>query len=157
MTSTDNQLGARRRGFLMVGYTLVALGCSTEPLGRAQVEIGGHVARVQVAHTSKQQEAGFRARERMGTDGMLFPIGRPKEICLDMKGVRFPLSAAFYDDTQRIILIVNMEQGSTAQYCSPEPVAGVLEMPLRWFEQRGISPGAQIRISKAAFSNCSSS
>lgn len=144
MTSTDNQLGAPGKGFLIVGYTLVALGCSTEPLGRAQVEIEGHVAQVQVAHTSKQQEAGFRARESMGTDGMLFPIGQPKEICLDMKGVRFPLSAAFYDDTKRIVFIVNMEPGSTARYCSVQPVAGALEMPLRWFEQRGIRRGAQI-------------
>lgn len=146
MTSTDNQRGARGKGFLIVGYTLVVLGCSTEPLGRAQVEIAGHVAQVQVAHTSKQQEAGFRARESMGTDGMLFPIGQPRGICLDMENVKFPLSAAFYDQSLSIIQIVDMESGSTTRRCSIKPAAGVLEMPLHWFRDRKIGIDAKIRI-----------
>jgi uncharacterized protein len=134
--------------FSFVGLAPSAHAQSEEPqmdLPRTQLGTGMHRIDAQVAQTPQQMQTGLMWRKSMPAhEGMLFIFPQPSRQCFWMKNTLIPLTAAFVDDTGRIVNLVDMKPQSLDSHCSAEPVRYVLEMNQGWFAKKGIKAGARI-------------
>ena len=78
--------------------------------------------------------------------GMLFvfPDTRPRSFW--MKNTFIPLDIAYLDEELTIVDIQAMEPETLDSHPSASPAMFALEVPLGWFEGKGIGVGAQARI-----------
>jgi uncharacterized membrane protein (UPF0127 family) len=68
-----------------------------------------------------------------------------------MRNTRIPLSAAFIDDSGRIVNIADMQPMSDDSHCSAAPVRFVLEMEQGWFARRGLREGSRLTGPRGLF------
>ena len=114
-------------------------------LQRATLTVGMHRIDAQLARTPEQRQIGLMHRREMPqTEGMLFVFEQPGVQCFWMKNTLIPLTAAFIDDTGRIVNLADMKPLDESSHCSSEPVRYVLEMNQGWFAERHIQAGHRL-------------
>jgi uncharacterized membrane protein (UPF0127 family) len=114
-------------------------------LPTATLTVGMHRIQAELAVTSQQQMVGMMWRTEMGaSEGMLFVNDDKGVRCFWMRNTLIPLTIAFLDDDGSIVNTADMQPRSETSHCSARPVRFALEMPLGWFDKRGIKPGTRI-------------
>jgi hypothetical protein len=122
------------------------------PLPRVELQAGIHLIRAEVAADFGTRARGLMFREGLGTNqGMIFVFQEPTRQCFWMRNTRIPLSAAFIDDSGRIVNIADMQPLSEASHCSAQPVRYVLEMEQGWFARKGLKEGSRLTGPKGMF------
>jgi uncharacterized membrane protein (UPF0127 family) len=117
------------------------------PRGQAWVILGEDTVRAEVARTPEQREMGLMYRESLAEGhGMLFVFPDLQVRSFWMKDTLIPLDIAYLDENFRIINIRAMEPNTTDPHPSSRPAMFALEVPLGWFEKKGIGEGAEARI-----------
>lgn len=118
----------------------------TERLPTAELTLGMHIVRAEVAANDAQRQTGLMFRKKMGqNEGMLFVFDAPAKVCMWMKNTLIPLSVAFIDADGKIINIEDMAPNTLNSHCGERLVRYALEMNQGWFRQKGIGPGAEIQ------------
>jgi uncharacterized membrane protein (UPF0127 family) len=115
---------------------------------------GGGVDReieVEIAATAEARRRGLMHRRRLPPDrGMLFLYREVGPQAFWMKNCHVPIDAAYVDEEDRIVNVVEMvpEPGVDwpRTYPSTAPVRIVLEMPGGWFRENGIGAGDRVLV-----------
>lgn len=110
---------------------------------------------VKVADTRERQRHGLMEVPELpeGT-GMLFVFPGQQRGGFWMRGTLVPLSIAFADADGRILEVLRMEPCPTPppegcpRYTPETPYRTALEVPAGFFEERGIGPGARLRVQR---------
>ena len=124
-------------------------GLDTAPISIVDGEIT-YVLTVAVADSGESRGQGLMNIADLGDlDGMLFVWDSPTTTSFWMKDTIIPLSAAFAEESGRIVRILDMRPDprdgrDVPQYKSGEPATYVLEMEQGWFERNGIRAGDQM-------------
>lgn len=115
--------------------------------GTAWVIFGADTVLAEVAGTPEQREKGLMDRDAVpdGT-GMLFVFRRSEERYLWMRNTYVPLDAAFFDDSNRIGVIKQMEPLDETLVDSEIATKLVLEVRQGWFAENGIEIGAEAEV-----------
>ena len=109
------------------------------------LNIGGQPVIAEVAHTPEAREQGLKYRKHLrGNHGMLFIYPQPDRYEMWMKDTSVPLSVAFLDEQGVIINVADMAPFSEEHHQAAAPAKYALEMPIGWFDKRGIKPGAKV-------------
>lgn len=128
---------------LLLLMLLPALGMA-QPL--LELRIGDAELQAEYAITAPERAQGLMGRtELMADRGMLFRFDDFRRHCLWMKDTPLPLSAAFMDETGRIVDLIDLEPLSKAIRCSREPARYALEVNRGWFVEQGIGLGARVQ------------
>ncbi|MBP8307609.1 MAG: DUF192 domain-containing protein [Burkholderiaceae bacterium] len=121
-------------------------------LPSVELQAGIHLIRAEVAADFGTRARGLMFRESLGTNkGMIFVFQEPSRQCFWMRNTRIPLSAAFIDDSGRIVNIADMQPHSEQSHCSAQPVRYVLEMEQGWFARKGLKEGSRLSGPKGMF------
>ena len=114
-------------------------------LPRIELQAGVHLIRAEVAADFASRARGLMFRDSLGPNqGMIFVFEESARQCFWMRNTRIPLSAAFIDESGRIVNIADMQPMSDDSHCSVQPVRFVLEMEQGWFARRGLREGSRI-------------
>ncbi len=115
--------------------------------GTAWVIFGTDTVVAEVAGTPEQREKGLMDRGAVpdGT-GMLFVFPRSEERYLWMKDTHVPLDVAFFDDSNRIGVIKQMEPLDETLVDSEISTSLLLEVRQGWFAENGIEVGAEAKV-----------
>lgn len=117
------------------------------PPGHAWVIFEADTVEAEVARTADERAQGLMYRESLARGkGMLFVFPDSQIRSFWMKNTFIPLDIAFLDAEFRIVDIKAMEPENTTSLPSALPAMFALEVPLGWFEEMGISVGAQARL-----------
>jgi hypothetical protein len=123
------------------------------PLPRIELQAGIHVIRAEVAQDFASRARGLMFRDALAPNhGMIFVFEQAARQCFWMRNTRIPLSAAFIDDSGRIVNIADMQPMSDDSHCSAAPVRFVLEMEQGWFARRGLREGSRLTGPRGLFS-----
>jgi uncharacterized membrane protein (UPF0127 family) len=123
------------------------------PLPRIELQAGVHLIRAEVAQDFASRARGLMFRDALAPNhGMLFVFEQAARQCFWMRNTRIPLSAAFLDDSGRIVNIADMQPFSDDSHCSAAPVRFVLEMEQGWFVRRGLREGSRLAGPRGLFS-----
>ncbi|MFI4922913.1 MAG: DUF192 domain-containing protein [Burkholderiales bacterium] len=120
------------------------------PAARAEtplvpLEISGNPLIAEVANTPEARQQGLMYRKHLrGNHGMLLVFPESGVHTLWMKNTSVPLSVAFLDEQGVIINLDDMVPLSEEEHHSAAPAKFALEMPIEWFNKRGIKPGAKV-------------
>ena len=115
-------------------------------LDTADLTVGMHVIKAELAVTPSQQATGMMMRTEMAAnEGMLFVNSDNSPRCFWMRNTLLPLSIAFISDDGAIVNIAEMQPRSDESHCSAKPVRYALEMNKGWFAKRGILAGTRLR------------
>jgi uncharacterized protein len=105
---------------------------------------------VQVADDDAERELGLMDRTTVAPyDGMAFVWQRPVETSFWMKDTLIPLTVAFWDETGRIVSILDMppcRADPCPTYDPGTPVLGALEVPQGDLERRGVALGDTVDL-----------
>ena len=127
--------------------SVATIACPLE-LPTTTVSINGHKLIVELAFTPESRSCGLSHRPGLDEHhGMLFvfPDANPRRFW--MKDTRMPLSAAFIDDSGKIINIEKMAPDQTTeQYLSRRPALYVLEVNQGWFDVHGVHAGDTVIV-----------
>jgi uncharacterized membrane protein (UPF0127 family) len=117
------------------------------PPGRAWVIFDYDTVLVETARTPEERQRGLMNRESLpeGT-GMLFIFPELQVRSFWMKDTFIPLDIAYLDAELRIVDIQAMEPETMDSHPSRQPAMFALEVPLGWFEEKGISVGDQALV-----------
>ena len=112
--------------------------------------------RVWVVSTPEEFSRGLMfVRTLPEATGMLFALGREREMSMWMRNTLIPLDMFFADSSGLIVSIhENAEPLSLTQIHSGQPVLAVLELGGGAAKQHGIHPGDQLRHSHFGTSGC---
>ena len=115
--------------------------------GKAWVTFGADTVVAEVASTPEQREKGLMDRSAVpdGT-GMLFVFNQSEERSFWMKDTHVALDIAFFDDTNTIAGIKQMEALDETLTDSDIATALVLEVRRGWFAEHGIGEGATAEV-----------
>jgi uncharacterized protein len=114
-------------------------------LKTAQLRIGVHTLRVEVAASEPTRMKGLMHREKMGrNDGMLFVFDEPGYHAMWMKDTLIPLSVAFVDRDGVILNIADMEPRTLESHAAAGPAIYAIETNKGWFAERKIKPGDKV-------------
>lgn len=115
--------------------------------GKAWVIFGTDTVVAEVASTPEQREKGLMDRSAVpdGT-GMLFVFNQSEERSFWMKDTHVALDIAFFDDTNTIAGIKQMEALDETLTDSDIATALVLEVRRGWFAEHGIGEGATAEV-----------
>ena len=85
--------------------------------------------RAEVADTAESRRVGLSGRAELPAGrGMLLVFAKPRRACLWMRGVEFPLDAAFIGSGGAVAGIVRMEARTETHHCAPSDVVYALEV-----------------------------
>ena len=111
----------------------------------AQVKVGPHPLRVEVAVTDDDRSRGLMHRKSLGAnDGMLFIFDEPGYHSMWMKDTLIPLSVAFLDANGVILNILDMEPHTLHPNTSAGPSIYAIETNKGWFEKRKVKAGDKV-------------
>jgi uncharacterized membrane protein (UPF0127 family) len=111
----------------------------------AQVRVGAHALKVEVAASEPQRVQGLMNRERLGRDdGMLFVFDEPGYHSMWMKDTLIPLSVAFLDAQGNILNILDMEPRTLDTHTAAGPAAFAIETNKGWFAAKKIKAGDRV-------------
>ena len=115
--------------------------------GMAWVIFGTDTVLAEVAGTPEQREKGLMDRDAVpdGT-GMLFVFSQSEERSFWMRDTYVALDIAFFDDSNTIAGIKQMEALDETLTDSDIATALVLEVRQGWFADRGIAVGATAEV-----------
>ncbi len=100
--------------------------------------------RAEIADTPAARRGGFSHRERPPPDaGILFVFPRPRQFCLWMRDVSFPLDAAFLDAAGKVIAAARMLPRTEKLHCPPRPAKYALEVNAGWLQKNQVKTGDQ--------------
>ena len=117
------------------------------PPGRAWVIFGTDTVLVEVARTPEEREQGLMYRQELAEgEGMLFVFPDSRIRSFWMRNTFVPLDIAYLDEGLKVVDIQAMEAESEESHPSRAPAMFALEVPLGWFQKRGIGIGAVARI-----------
>lgn len=129
------------------GETATPSGLAT---GIVEIETASGVVTVtvEVADTPEERRIGLMFRDELAADaGMLFVYDAPATGGLWMKDTIIPLSAAFLDESGRIVALVDMEPCTAdpcPRYAPNAAYRGALEVNLGAFEDWGVAVGDRV-------------
>ncbi|HHS50022.1 MAG TPA: DUF192 domain-containing protein [candidate division Zixibacteria bacterium] len=104
---------------------------------------------VEMAEKPPDRQRGLMYRDYLpDTIGMLFIFDAEAPHSFWMKNTRIPLSIAFIDKDFVITDIKWMKPGDLTSHGPSRPILYALETNRGWFTQRGIKPGAKVRLSE---------
>jgi uncharacterized membrane protein (UPF0127 family) len=116
-----------------------------EKFGTAQVKVGNHPLKVEVAITEPQRMQGLMHREKLGrNDGMIFIFDEPSYQSMWMKNTLIPLSVAFLDKDGVILNILDMEPQTLTPNMSAGPALYAVETNKGWFAERKLKAGDRV-------------
>ncbi len=124
--------------------SLAGLSGLTHASGPAPLDlrVGEVSLRAEYARSPAERERGLMERTELAADhGMLFRFDEVRRHCLWMKDTPLPLSAAFMDETGRIVDVIDLTPLDRTIRCSSEPVRYALEVNQGWFQQHGLKTG----------------
>ena len=128
---------------LIALLVVTSIASAGEPL--LDLRVGDARLKAEYARTPDERERGLMERTEMPADhGMLFRFDDFRRHCLWMKNTPLPLSAAFMDESGRIVDIIDLEPLSTAIRCSREPGRYALEVNQGWFDRHQSGIGDQV-------------
>jgi uncharacterized protein len=109
---------------------------------------------VELADTHEERATGLMGRQDIGPhDGMAFAFGAPTDGSFWMKNTLIPLSIAFWDETGRIVAILDMEPCAAEPcptYAPGVPYVGALEVDQGTFDELGVEVGDRLELTTAA-------
>ena len=127
----------------LIALVVTSMARAGEPL--LDLRVGDARLKAEYARTPDERERGLMERTEMPADhGMLFRFDDFRRHCLCMKNTPLPLSAAFMDESGRIVDIIDLEPLSTAIRCSREPGRYALEVNQGWFDRHQLGIGDQV-------------
>ncbi|MCQ4283394.1 DUF192 domain-containing protein [Pseudomonas stutzeri] len=127
----------------LIALVVTSMARAGEPL--LDLRVGDARLKAEYARTPDERERGLMERTEMPADhGMLFRFDDFRRHCLWMKNTPLPLSAAFMDESGRIVDIIDLEPLSTAIRCSREPGRYALEVNQGWFDRHQSGIGDQV-------------
>ncbi len=127
----------------LIALVVTSMASAGEPL--LDLRVGDARLKAEYARTPDERERGLMERTEMPADhGMLFRFDDFRRHCLWMKNTPLPLSAAFMDESGRIVDIIDLEPLSTAIRCSREPGRYALEVNQGWFDRHQSGIGDQV-------------
>lgn len=149
------------RGTITENGSRLQLPEGVEPVGFApgtvQVKSAAavHTLQVEIAENDAQRERGLMYRTSMPEDaGMIFVYPTAQEGAFWMFNTQIPLSIAYADADGKIVRILDMEpcESPYASFCPLYPAGApfqyALEVNRGYFQERGISIGDQIVLSR---------
>jgi uncharacterized membrane protein (UPF0127 family) len=111
---------------------------------------GQVVVRAEVADTSAKRARGLMGRTELADDaGMVFVFPQDSTSPFWMKDTFIPLSIAFYDDSGRIVRILDMEpcrHDPCPVYDPRTTYRGALEVNLGAYRRWGVAVGDTLRV-----------
>ena len=113
------------------------------------IAIGGESVRVEIADTPEARQKGLMGRKQLlPNTGMLFIFDQPQPLSFWMKNTFIPLSIAFFDEKKQLIETMDMPvlERSTDRhplFISSRPALYALEVPQKWFQEKGIEKGME--------------
>ncbi len=115
------------------------------PTRRIQIDTCSIV--VEVAETPEDRARGLMFRTYLPDSvGMLFVFEAEATHSFWMKNTLIPLSIAFIGADSVITDIKWMKPGDLSSHYPSKPVLYALEMNRNWFTNKGIRPGAKVRL-----------
>ena len=138
---------------LLLLLALVAA-CGAEQEPRAVIETKGDevTVHVEVADTDAERARGLMGRRELPADaGMVFVFPTDSTSAFWMKDTLIPLSIAFYDESGRIVRILDMEpctRDPCARYGPEASYRGALEVNRGAFERWGVREGDVLRLER---------
>jgi hypothetical protein len=140
---------------LALALFLVAVAaCGAEKGSRVVIETEGNEVTVQVEVADKRPERarGLMGRRDLPNDaGMVFVFPSDSTSAFWMKDTLIPLSIAFYDETGRIVRILDMEPCRRDPCPFYDPGAsyrGALEVNRGAFDRWGVQEGDVLRLER---------
>ena len=134
-------------------FVVLLAGCgSNDDSPRAVIHTGdGEVTvHVEVADTESERARGLMGRTELAEDaGMVFVFPQDSTSAFWMKDTLIPLSIAFYDDSGRIVRILDMEpcREDPCPVYDPKAVyRGALEVDNGAFRRWGVKEGDTLRV-----------
>jgi uncharacterized membrane protein (UPF0127 family) len=117
------------------------------PPGEAWVIFGTDTVQAEVARTPEEREQGLMYRTELAPGrGMIFVFEDIQTRSFWMKDTLVPLDIAYIDENLRITDIQAMEPQTLDLHPSARPAMFALEVPMGWFEEKGIQAGAEAKI-----------
>lgn len=118
------------------------------------IKVGKETVRVEIADTPLKHQRGLSFRKELPQgQGMLFIFPEERQLSFWMKNTFIPLSIGFFDKNKRLLNILQMtpvkpgqNNGNLQLYRSQGPAMYALEVPVGWFKQKDIGPGAQLKL-----------
>jgi len=111
-------------------------------LHETEIQIGNRTLTVEIADTPEARRIGLMGRKELSKDhGMLFVFDKEGSLSFWMKNTLIPLSIAFFDKEKRLIEILDMPVSTTSPlplFKSSRSSLYALEVPMGWFEEKGI-------------------
>lgn len=132
--------------FAFVAVSVFSINPALGQIRLLKLDIGGHMAEVEIAATEKERDIGLMDRFMLPADhGMLFVFPEVHAYCMWMKNTPIPLDVAFIDESGEIVSIEEMQPESEQYHCAAKPVRFALEMASGWFRRNRIDPGLRIK------------
>jgi uncharacterized protein len=116
------------------------------------LEIGEHQLSVEAVTAQPSIILGLGERDSIGSDGMLFMLGRREPATFWMRGMRFGLDMIWIDNgtitgiTASVPAPENPAAFDLPTYASPGPVTHVLELAAGRAEALGLQAGDTVRV-----------
>jgi uncharacterized membrane protein (UPF0127 family) len=141
------RLVAKTQHRIAVGLFVLtaAAGSTAAPLPTKDLNIGIHLIHAEIAASDADRSLGLMYRRELPPNhGMLFIFEAPDRHCMWMKNTLLPLSVAFLDERGAVINVEDMQAQTLNTHCAAQLAWYALEMPLHWFQQRGVRSGQLI-------------
>ena len=107
---------------------------------------------VEIAETEATRQRGLMDRASLARDaGMAFLFDSPVQIGFYMKDTLIPLSIAFWDQTRRIVTILEMtpcRADPCPDYFAGRPFVGAVEANKGFFSEHGIAIGDEVELER---------
>ncbi len=113
---------------------------------------GSVTVRVEIAETSEAREVGLMWRRRLAPDaGMAFLYDEAQTNPFWMKDTLIPLSIAFWDESRRIVAILDMApcpREPCREYFPGTSYIGAVEVNQVFFRAHGVKVGDQVELER---------
>jgi uncharacterized protein len=135
-----------QRFLAAAALAFAALAASADtPFRTAQLRIGNHPLKVEVAANEPERMQGLMYREALGKDdGMLFIFDELGYHSMWMKNTPLPLSVAFVDDDGKILNILDMKPHTLDSHIAAGPARYAIETHKGWFAAKRIKAGDKV-------------
>jgi uncharacterized membrane protein (UPF0127 family) len=107
---------------------------------------------VEIADTDAARLRGLMGRRSLGADsGMVFLFDAPVRASFYMENTLIPLSIAFWDQTDRIVSILDMvpcRATPCSTYTAGSPFVGAVEANRGFFVEHGVEVGDDVELER---------
>ena len=134
-----------------LGLLALCLAACESRQPQMELSINQHTLTVEIADSAEGYSQGLRHRSSLPENhGLWLILKGSSAFCVGMRDTPLPLTAAFMDDNNVIVELVDLQPNDTEPTCAHEAVHSVLEMSRGWFTQHQVVIGARVRRSSAA-------